>query len=641
MCIYRIIAYILLQTLILVVSINAHSQELRKDTVHIKFGEIIVLKDSIINPSSDTIILLPIDEKYKIKADPHFKSQIFYDSLKIKSDEKKWKSELFRLMILKIPDKAIDTTINVNANDKFLTYEGLIINRIYIAQVDIMSGNLYDTSIHATKNFPKLLNSLHISTNEKAIRKNLIFQSGDIIKANQMSDNERMLRSLNHIEDARIVIIPRDEDNADIIVITKDLFPIGLAFSIQSTDNFSINLNHTNLLGSGQDVNYRALYNTDYNTSLGNQFTYGLNNIANSFVNVKLEYQSTPINNLYFAGFNKQFLTNETKYAGGLEYKKIKDSYQLSYLDTAVVYNYSKDSEKLWIGRSFMLSKEKRINLITSGEFLRNYYNERPVVNRDTNQFFQNHSAFLGNLTYLKYKNVTTKYLKAFGATEDVRVGYLFSLTTGYLWSDIQDMYYIGLRIGLGHSFKRGGYLGLKTEYGSLLKNGNALQGVFYWRTLYYTPLIKIKHSHMRLILNFSYKEGINRYKYNWINLKEELPGLSAHDTRGTSKTTFSIEAIYFSNTYLYGFNFAPYIFGATGLIRDNNALIYDGKFHSGIGIGVRIRNESFVLKTLDFSFVYYPNNPTGSSQYRFIERTSNPEIFDDLEIGEPYIVPF
>ena len=85
MCIYRIIVYFLFQTLLLFECLTVHSQESRKDTVYIKFGEIIVLKDSAIVPSSDTTVLLTYGKKFKIKANPYFKSQNFYDSLKIKS----------------------------------------------------------------------------------------------------------------------------------------------------------------------------------------------------------------------------------------------------------------------------------------------------------------------------------------------------------------------------------------------------------------------------------------------------------------------------------------------------------------------------------------------------------------------------
>ena len=65
----------------------------------------------------------------------------------------------------------------------------------------------------------------------------------------------------------------------------------------------------------------------------------------------------------------------------------------------------------------------------------------------------------------------------------------------------------------------------------------------------------------MRIGGKFIYQEGKDRYNYEWINLREEIKGLSADNTKGTSKTALQVEAIYFSNVYFYGFRFAPYAF--------------------------------------------------------------------------------
>ncbi len=633
---YRIKAYILLQTILLFASITVFSQELSNDSLFVSFGQMLVLKDSVIIPASDTIIVLQSDEKYKIKKNPYYKSQSFYDSLKVKSKGNKLSSELYKLAI-----KEQSKTNNIDISAEYVIYEGLTINAIHITHVDVMAGTVTDTNIVATSKLSKFLNKTHVHTKENIIRKNLIIHKGETIDANRMADNERILRSLNYIEDAQLIVVPIDENNADIIVVIKDLFPIAPGLSYSSINKFDIILGYKNIIGSGQGIEYRALYDSEYSPKIGNQLEYDLNNISNSFIELKLKYRETPINSLYSADINKAFLTPETRYAGGAGYEYERYMYPLQYTDSTVIYNYIKDNEKIWIGRSFLLSSEKRKNLMFSMKFQRNHFQKRPVVTPDTNQLFQNTSLLLGNITILKNKPIKTRYLKGFGIIEDVPVGYMLSFTTGYLWSDIQNMYYGGIRLGAGYSLKKGGYYGIKVEYGSFYDFKNALQGVFTGQMLYYSPLINLNRSKMRYFISLEYNEGIGRYNYEWINLKDNVEGLSSYNTRGTSKTTLTTEAIYFSNAYLYGFRFAPYAVANLGLIRYNDPVIYTGELHTGIGIGVRIRNESFVIQTIDFSFIYFPHNPTGDEKFKFISKASDPETFDNLQVGEPYIIPF
>ncbi len=48
-----------------------------------------------------------------------------------------------------------------------------------------------------------LLNKTHVNTNERIIRKNLLFSAGDTISPLTLSDNERILRDLPFINDAQ------------------------------------------------------------------------------------------------------------------------------------------------------------------------------------------------------------------------------------------------------------------------------------------------------------------------------------------------------------------------------------------------------------------------------------------------------
>jgi hypothetical protein len=66
-----------------------------------------------------------------------------------------------------------------------------------------------------------------------------------------------------------------------------------------------------------------------------------------------------------------------------------------------------------------------------------------------------------------------------------------------------------------------------------------------------------------------------------------------------------------------------------------------EGRLYSGIGIGLRVRNESLVFQTLEISFCLYPNRQSGDKLYRVMVETSEPDIFKDIKVGEPYVLPF
>ncbi len=81
----------------------------------------------------------------------------------------------------------------------------------------------------------KLLNKTHFNTNEIIIRKNLLFHEGDTISPLNLSDNERYLRELPFIDDARILVVPVSGSEADIIVVTKDIYSLGCKGKLQWT----------------------------------------------------------------------------------------------------------------------------------------------------------------------------------------------------------------------------------------------------------------------------------------------------------------------------------------------------------------------------------------------------------------------
>ena len=118
-------------------------------------------------------------------------------------------------------------SINSLSESPFLPYYGKIIRHIIINRFGF-EKTFSDTTSQINYAGTKLLNIFHQDSREWVIRDNLFIEEGTAVDAYKMADNERFLRSLEFIQDARILIKPirGDNDSVDVVVVTKDLFSL-------------------------------------------------------------------------------------------------------------------------------------------------------------------------------------------------------------------------------------------------------------------------------------------------------------------------------------------------------------------------------------------------------------------------------
>lgn len=106
-------------------------------------------------------------------------------------------------------------------------FEGKIIRHIYFKDLNFESS-FSDTSSRIISFAAKLAEKVHTYTKESVLRNNLFIKENTPLNSFKTADNERYLRSLDFIQDARIIIkdISLTDDSVDLLVITKDLFNI-------------------------------------------------------------------------------------------------------------------------------------------------------------------------------------------------------------------------------------------------------------------------------------------------------------------------------------------------------------------------------------------------------------------------------
>ena len=122
--------------------------------------------------------------------------------------------------------------INIKSEAAFLPFEGKYIRQILINHVGF-ERSLTDSSRNVKNALVKIGNALHSNSKEWMIRDHVFFREKKPLNPYLLADNERYLRDLNFIVDARIYVMPltSTDDSVDVLVVTRDVFSIGGSFS--------------------------------------------------------------------------------------------------------------------------------------------------------------------------------------------------------------------------------------------------------------------------------------------------------------------------------------------------------------------------------------------------------------------------
>src|SRR6478609_7863789 len=176
---------------------------------------------------------------------------------------------------------------------EFAPYRGKIIRHIIIQKTGF-NKSVNDTVKVVSNIFNDIGNALHTSTRKKIILNNLFFSPGDSLYPALFADNETYLRQLTYLQDARITIKDStgSADSVDVIVICKDVFPIGGSLNEGSTEMASFEVNDDNLFGTANRLQIRNLYDARRNPSYGIGVEFLKRNLAGTFLNIAMGYRN-------------------------------------------------------------------------------------------------------------------------------------------------------------------------------------------------------------------------------------------------------------------------------------------------------------------------------------------------------------
>jgi len=564
---------------------------------------------------------------------------IFLDSLKSRASGTLFTRKLYDFVIIKA-DPASNKDFTSPSTINYIEYSGRKIRNIKIKRLNVFGTDIYSPDLSDPNKLEKFLNNTHINTNEIIVKKNILFSEGDTISPLILSDNERLLRELPFIDDARIIVVPASETEADILVLTKDIYSIGAKIHL-GMDRGSVALFDGNIFGMGHEFGIEMPYDNKFRDSPGFGIHYTINNFRRTFIDMNLYYTDGLGKRSYGFDLNRKFVSSATKYAGGISVRQMYTTDDLDSLARPAEVKYN--LQDYWISRSFLLNKESVSRLIFGARFTNNNVFDHPFILPESYHHLQRYKMFLGSVTFSVQKFYKASLIYGYGKTEDIPHGGLINFTAGTELNEFKERTYMGTTVSIGESIKSLGYIYGSAGIATFINDGITEQGMLMLRTNFISNLLYLGRYRIRNFMNVDYTRGFDRYSDEKLafHYEDGFSGMRNDSLSGAQRLSVSIESVLFSPVNFYGFRFALFGFADLGFLFGTNENVGRGDSLSAIGLGIRIRNDNLILNTLQIRLGFFPNLPEYSSANHLLisgEQLLGPDNFDP---GPPSVVPY
>jgi hypothetical protein len=530
----------------------------------------------------------------------------------------------------------------VKSTDPYVQFAGNTIRSIHVNRLDIFTGLSQDTTQRSEPWFYRAGNSIHTDTREGKIRSYLLFNKGDPLDPNELADSERILRDTPFIQDARVAVVPIPgvEDSVDVLVLTRDVWSIGVTASINSKSNYKFKVFDRNLFGFGHslenefDIDSKRIQTLDY------KLTYSISNMYGTFIDGLVQYRNTHVDETALVSFARGFISPQIRYAGAVSVSasKLKDDLN--------IVTQTFDRQDMWIGRSFELGRKRggphsRRTFVIAGRTTRTDFRKHPVVGPD-DRTFTDRTLYLWSLSLAKNNFNKGRLIFGFGTTEDVPYGYLIDFTAGYeLAKGARDREYtgVGLRAG-GYLGKLGYFIG-NVQAGSFFLRQLNVETVIDARAGYFTNLIPLRRFALRQFVAVRYIVGTRKNEQIKLDDEAGIRGLEDVGLLGSERLVAGLQTVLFTPWNWLGFKTAVFAEADVGAIGPQRATIHNQRFYSGFGLGVRIDNERLVFDPFEIRVNVYPGPPGGQPTYRFFFSSVNDFPIQGFAVGAPNVVGF
>lgn len=518
----------------------------------------------------------------------------------------------------------------------YVAYEGKIIRKIIIQQIGF-DKTLLDTAVNLQSFIAKTANKLHPDTREFVIRNNLFVTEGKPLNPYSVANNERSLRNLEFVMDARIAVTPvsKNSDSVDLVILTRDVFNLGGAVSAGLPKKYRVRIHDINLAGMGHRLQFGQAYNQDRTPRYGYEGYYKMNNVMGSFIDASLGYtklnKGISIGNenersLYFK-LNRELYQPFARFAGAIE---LSDNISKNVYGKAdsIFSQYHYRIQDYWIGYSFghkrlprNLKKNRDRTFIALRSFKQHFLNATNIDLTEPDRFaYRDRLTILAQLTLFRQDFYRTQYVLGFGRTEDIPHGFRISFTTGWEWELKSKRPYQGFELNYNKVGATGTILAYNVKIASYWKDVQPEDDLISFNFTRYSKIIKIRRMILRHQFEAGYAVLFNQNVKRGINIRDlnGIAGFMTDSLVGLQRFTISHETTLFTPWKFLGFRIAPTARVELALIQRSGQLLKPRNFFSGFSLGLRARNENLIFNTVEARLFYYHKTVEGIDHFKF-----------------------
>lgn len=528
-------------------------------------------------------------------------------------------------------------SVPVKVANPFIIHTGKIIRHVEILRLGF-ERNIFDTILIKNDFGAIIANGMHKKTAIKIINNNLFFKEGDKIHPYLLADNERHLRDQIYIQDARILIdsIVGSADSVDVIVITKDIFPLGGSVDISSASKAVLRIRNENVGGSGSQLSFSTLYDKERNPKFGYDAGFLKRNIGGSFINwsVGFETYKSAFNSgrseetIVYTHFEKPLVTPYIPWIGAADFtwNKTNNNYIPDSLYRSD-FKYSYRNADLWFGYNFGSQRLMYKNMNTRVRkfiALRSFYQhftDIPVINHQNYDYrYASIEGVLAAFSIFKQEAYRANFIYGFGRNEDVPEGFSASLIGGWAKKEDRSRPYYGIDALRSHFSKKNFYTTYTFRIGGYVYKKRFEDIDILLNVDHFTRLRKLGGQWLnRNFLSAGFAKQIRPVLNQPLSIHSifGLPYFRGNPGPSDVRSTVKGESVFFNMHKFWGFRLAPFLFADLSMLTPTNQTFAKSNLYSEIGAGIRTRNENLTFGTIELRGFYFPRPFPGTKNYR------------------------
>lgn len=548
-----------------------------------------------------------------------------------------------------------ESVLNGKSEDPYKEYQGRIIRHIIVNTLNF-DRNFEDTTQSDNSFGTRVGKRFHKTTRPWVIKDNMFIKEGTPLNAFKVADNERYLRTLDYIRDARIIVVPvkHHKDSVDVVVYTKDFFSIAGGAAAQDINHINANLYETNLAGMAQRLEISGLYNNGRSPNWGYGALYRKNNLFHTFTDGTVGISTMNQNPVTreeekqaIVGLSKQVISPYTRTAGAISFSHNEADNRYRMNDTQF-FKYSYNQFDIWAGYNIGIKQlTANNNTIRDRRFLALRYTDKHYtdvpwqVGDRFDPIYNNTRSILAQMTFFRQDYYKTQYIYGFGTTEDFPYGYNISVVAG--WQKQRDLErpYGGIKATEYIATNRGDFIQLSLKSGGYLNNGKIQDGSLLLGATLFSRIIFWNTTKIRQYANLSYSQLFDRLTSPQLRIDNGygLRGFLSDSVYGTKRLSLQLETEFYLKRKILGFKFAPFPYGDLTVITPEGKPYSQSSLYASIGGGIRARNENLVFNTIEARAYYFPIAPTNMRGFKVIVTSNIRFRYNSTYVTAPDVV--